>query len=144
MSSRRRKRNTKKGNFIKVENALHQSRKCKFKIENVIKVENAIYIFHTDRLWNFVFQMKIMFYMIEGKQRNFIFLMQINFVGIYLKTTTKFSHLAFSQGSCKSTHKLIIHFFLLNTSLNNRWVLSNTLTSITRMHSQSLNVLETD
>ena len=41
MSSRRRKRNTKKGNFIKVENALHQSRKCKFKIENVIKVETA-------------------------------------------------------------------------------------------------------
>ena len=41
MPSRRRKCNTKKGNVIKVENALHQSRKCKFKIENVIKVENA-------------------------------------------------------------------------------------------------------
>ena len=64
--------------------------------------------------------MKIMFYMIDGKQRNFVFLMQINFVGIYVKATTKFSHLAFSQGSCKLTHELIIHFFLLNPSLNNR------------------------
>ena len=32
MSSRRRKYNTKKRNVIKVENPLHQSRKCKFKI----------------------------------------------------------------------------------------------------------------
>ena len=38
----------------------------------------SIHNFHTDRLWNFVFLMQIIFFMIEGKQGNFVFLIQIN------------------------------------------------------------------
>ena len=41
MSSRRRNCNTKIGNVIKEENAIHQRRKCKFTMENAIKVENT-------------------------------------------------------------------------------------------------------
>ena len=56
------------------------------------------------------------------------------------KATTEFSQFAFSHGRCKSTHQLIVRFFSTNSSLN-RWVVSDTLISITRMHSRSLNVL---
>ena len=57
------------------------------------------------------------------------------------KPTTEFSQFAFTHGRCKSTHQLIVRFFSTNSSLSNRWVVSNTLISITRMHSRSLNIL---
>ena len=60
------------------------------------------------------------------------------------KATTEYSQFAFSHGRCKSTHQLIVRFFSTNPSLSNRWVVSNSLISITRMHSWSLNVLHTD
>ena len=60
------------------------------------------------------------------------------------KATTEFSQFAFSHGRCKSTHQLIVRFFSTNPSLSNRWVVSNTLISITYMSSWSLNVLHTD
>ena len=99
----------------------------------------SINIFHTDRLWNFAFLMQIIFCIIE--ENNYA----NQFVGIYVKATTKFSYFAFSHGSCKSTFQSIVHFFLLNPSLSKRWVLRNsTLISITSMYSRSFNVLQTD
>ena len=68
-------------------------------------------------------------------------LTQTNLWEYICDATTEFTHFAFSQDSCKSTHQLIVRFSSLNPGLSNIGKYRNTLINI--MYAQSLIVLQT-
>ena len=72
----------------------------------------AIYIYFA--LWPGIenFLMQIIFHMTDrgksvSEQRNFVFLTQINSLEYIREATAQFTHFAFSQGSCGSTHPFL-------------------------------------